>query len=164
MQLSTAHWGCSWGGMLIILYEKGFEMLILDEQAVATLQRPRLSSIPEDGTSEKKSVKVVLWHVRKPFFDESTTPEQKLGAVVDAVHRLSGSHNACGPLLPIDIIPKPMLNELLYHCGSLGIPIFVQSLPPFTDIFALDMAQMAGVKFENVCIHADGERRDFFQE
>ncbi|KAK6517691.1 hypothetical protein TWF506_004873 [Arthrobotrys conoides] len=145
------------------LYGKGFEMLVLDEQSVATSQRPRLSSIPEEGTSEKKSVKVVLCHVRKPFFDDKTTPEQKLGAVVDAVHRLSGAPNAHGLLLPADIIPKPMLNELLYHCGFLGISIFLQSLPPFTDIFGLDMTQMEGVIFENACIHADGERRDFFQ-
>ncbi|KAF3906253.1 hypothetical protein ABW20_dc0102363 [Dactylellina cionopaga] len=146
------------------LYSKGFELLILDEQAVMTLQRPRLSSIPEEeGGETTKSIKAILCHVRKPFFDQNTSAEQKLGAVVDSVHRLSGTPNAYGLLLPSDILPKPMLNELLYHCGYLGIPVFIQSLPPFTDIFGLDMTQMGGVIFENACIHADGQRRDFFQ-
>ncbi|KAF3911696.1 hypothetical protein AA313_de0203910 [Arthrobotrys entomopaga] len=146
------------------LYERGFELLILDEQAVTTFQRPHLPSIPEDEDAKpSKSVKVVLCHVRKPFFDQNTSLEQKLGAVVDAVHRLASAPNAFGLLLPADILSKPILNELLYHCNYLGIPIFLQSLPPFTDIFGLDMTHMSGVIFENACIHADGERRDFFQ-
>lgn len=146
------------------LYSKGFEMLILDEQAVATLQRPRLTSIPEDENAEApKQVKAVLCLVRKPHFDQDTTDEQKLTAVVDAIHRLAGSPNAFGLMLPADILPKPILNDLLIHCHSLNISLFLQSLPPFTDIVGLDMTLVDGIIFENACIHSDGERRDFFQ-
>ncbi|KAJ6262524.1 hypothetical protein Dda_3335 [Drechslerella dactyloides] len=161
-QIST--FGTYMGRDINDLWGRGFELLILDEEVIATLRRPRLSSIPEEAGGEApKSVKAILCYIGKPFLGQNTSDEQKLGAVVDAVHRLLRSPDAYGLVMPADILPNPMLNELLHHCGHLSIPVFIQSMPPFTDVVGLDMTQMAGVIFENACIHPDGERRDFFQ-